>query len=195
MKNQIGIISILFAMLLSVSCAANNEKAVTPTAVPPSPSPSPTEAVLEYTPTPTVTLSKIRPETPELSDEQAAKAYFEIWDKYLPHTPCTADDFYEEYRKRKVNFDRYCLGYGHIGVSVEFAFDDQDSGDIGSEIEKCLEILSDIPYSDYLYLQDDKKMILSMSFEDYTYENLVRILKKENVRRLLIRNLGGAVDG
>lgn len=195
MKNQIGIISILFAMMLSVSCAANNEKAVTPTEVPPSPSPSPTEAVLEYTPTPTVTLSKIRPETPELSDEEAAKAYYSFLSKVFPHPPCNANDFYEEYRKRKVNFDDFSLGMGYIGVLVSFSFEEPDSGGISDEIARRLGALSDIAFSEYKYESYDKEILLKMSFEDYSYENLVRLLKKKNVQNIWIDRISVDVNG
>ena len=94
-----------------------------------------------------------------------------------------------------MNFDRYCLGRGRIGSWISFAFEEQDSDNVSGEIARRLEALSDIPFSDYVYFKDDKVIFLEMSFEDYTYENLVRILKKENVRRLLIRYLVDAVDG
>ena len=99
------------ALLLFLVSCGTNENSSTPEERTPSQSPalSPTAIVLDYTPTPTVTLSKIRPEQPELSDSDASKAFFG-WLGILNHQDgCSADSFYEEYRKRKVNFDQFCF--------------------------------------------------------------------------------------
>ena len=194
MRKRVRLCCIVLLLFL-MSCGTN-ENTSTPEERIPSQSPalSPTTVVFDYTPTPTVTLSKIRPEQPELSDSDASKAVFGNVDFLNPQEGCTSDGFYEEYRKRKVNFHDYCYGYGYIGVTVRFDFEEQN-GDINAEEAICLEKLRGFSYSTFQYDSFFKVLYLELSFEEYSYENLVKLLSIDQVKRVWINHVLMNVDG